>query len=445
MHPARIDNSRASDGDPPWKKHLHYRLVELTARHRIPGVQLAVYHRGETVQLAVGVERCGRMGQMGPFSTVPVGSITKALTATLAMMLVADGDIELDGPVGEQIPELRGTELGMSLTLRQLLSHTSGLPSDLGEHIAHRRELLDGLDAAALVCDPGTEFSYSNIGYGLVGCLVEQVTGMPWHEAVDSIVLRPLGIDAAFVGHPGPAPTVTGHTVLPDAQVRPVEQVLPPVLAPVGGLALSAQDLVAFGRSHLGKPGLLDVFTAGEMHAAVAVEPFGLAHGWALGLARFTGDGADWLGHDGTADGTSCHLRIDCADECVVALTTNASTGNALWRSLLEELRPLGIEVPPYEARSQRARSVPVRAEHFGVYRNGHVEYEVRRDSAGGACLDVEGEVHRDLTLYDCGTVSVPDPLTGVQTDCGRFLADAHTGEVTALQIGGRLARRTTR
>ncbi|UJW29833.1 beta-lactamase family protein [Saccharothrix sp. AJ9571] len=413
-------------------------LNKLVERHHVPGAQLAVYHRGEVATAHAGVTHWPSGRPMTATTTVPVGSITKAFTATLAMVLVAESDLDLDAPVGDT---LRGHGLER-VTLRHLLGHTGGLPSDPAEHCGGPRALLTALAPDALVCAPGTAFSYSNIGYALIGLLIEEVTGMSWQEAVTGIVLQPLDLHAAFVGGPGPRPTGDGHVAISDSQVRVVEQLLSPVLMPAGGLALSAGDLVEFGRVHLGKPGLLDVVTASEMHTAGPAEPFGLADGWALGLACFRGPDGEWHGHDGTADGTSCHLRIDGDGQTVVALTTNAVGGTALWRELLTELTAFGIEVPDYRARSAQACRIPLPRSYFGCYRNGDIEYVVGTDPAGAACLTVDGDVHSGLHLYDCGTVSLPDPATGVRTDCGRFLRDAGTGAVTAMQVGGRLARR---
>ncbi|ANN21834.1 hypothetical protein SD37_17095 [Amycolatopsis orientalis] len=415
-------------------------LSSLIQRHQVPGAQLAVWHGDELSVAEAGVEDGDR--PMSADSTVPVGSITKAFTATLAMLLVADGDLELDTPIGEFLPELRGSELGGLLTLRQLLGHTSGLPSDPAEHCSSRRDLLGWLRPDMLVCAPATAFSYSSVGYALVGMLIEEATGMPWQEALETILIRPLGMDAAFIGCAGREPTAKGHAGRPGARPRVVEQMLAPVLAPVGGLALSARELIKFGQVHLGKPCLLDEATAREMYAPGDAEPFGLADGWGLGLARFHGKRTTWLGHDGTADGTSCRLRVDGEGQTVVALTTNAVGGAALWSSVLRELRALGLDIPDYRARGERARRVTVPAESRGGYRNGELEYVVETDTEGVVCLTVDGEVHRDLALYDCGTMSVPDPATGQRADCGRIVRDPRTGRVTALQVGGRLAER---
>jgi CubicO group peptidase (beta-lactamase class C family) len=405
-------------------------LTDLARRYDVPGAQLAAWQDGETIVVQTGVENVESRRSMRLSSKVPVGSITKAFTATMVLMLVADDDLGLDQPVSEL---LRGGGLLDTLTPRLLLSHTGGLPSDPGEQA---KSWLRELDEAELVCRPGTAFSYSNVGYALAGQLVEAVTGMSWREAVEAILLRPLDIEPAFVDSAGIA---SGHTGAASG-IRAVGQVLPPSLDPAGGLASSAADLVAFGRVHLGKPGLLDVVTAADMHRPVeAAQPYGLADGWGLGLALFTGEDGIWLGHDGTADGSSCHLRIDQAGAYVIALTTNAVAGSRLWKSLVAELRGLDIPIPDYRARPDGARAVPLPGGCFGSYRNGTIEYTIEPGDDGVARLVVDGDVFPELTLYDCGAFTVRDPATGRATDCGRFRLDER-GRVTGIQVGGRLA-----
>lgn len=408
-------------------------LADLVHRHHTPGAQFALYDGGDTTLVHTGVERYGYPAEMSNSSKVPVGSVTKACTATVAMILVGDGDLELDEPVSAVLGPVPHTD---TLTLRRLLTHTSGLPSDPG---ADATTCARELAAVEPVCAPGAMFSYSNLGYAVVGAMIEAVTGMSWRDAVDTILCHPAGIEPAFVDEPL---DVAGH-VVSGSSVRVVEQILPPLLAPAGGLALSAADLVAFGRLHLGKPGLLDVVTASQMHTRTAgVEPFGIADGWALGLSVFDGDdGVEWLGHDGTADGTSCHLRIDQAGDRVLALTTNASRGADLWRSLVGELRSLGFPLAHPDSRVGRGDPVPMPPEYAGTYRNGGIEYVVAPDPHGVPCLTVDGEVFPELLVDRDGVCSVREPATGRQADCGRFLRDPH-GVPAAFQVGGRVAWR---
>src|SRR5205807_1433066 len=102
----------------------------------------------------------------------------------------------------------------------QLLSHTSGLADISGMEdlstLTLRRYVADHVRRNNLVLPPGAGFSYSNPGYAVAGRLIETVTGMSWAEAVESILLRPLEIEAAFVGLPGARsarrPFAAGHS-----------------------------------------------------------------------------------------------------------------------------------------------------------------------------------------------------------------------------------------
>lgn len=426
-------------------------LSELTRRHHVPGAQLAIHHAGETTAVEVG-ELEHRKGRPVTRDTAfPIGSVSKCFTATLAMILVADGDVEIDAPLGQYLPELDGW--GDALTLRQVLSHTSGLASgpdseDVSPGASLRRYFLDHCRRQRSVLAPGTGFSYSNAGYVMAGLVIETVTGMSWREAMESVVLRPLGIEAAFTTDQQVPrrPVASGHSVnTAVGHTRPVRQSLAPAEAPAGALAVSAVDLVALGRLHTGRgnPGLLPTELAVEMRRAVPhAEPFGLADGWGAGLAVFTEGSADWVGHDGNADGTACYLRVDPEGGWVVALTTNANTGIGLWQDLLGELAASGVPIGP--AREWIAQGPPVAPPQncVGTYLNGDMEYRVIRGDDGGVCLVDDGEI-APLTFHDGSTFALDDPSTGRQVLGGRFTADPSTGVIDGIQINGRLVRRS--
>jgi len=426
------------------------KLSALAREHRVPGAQLAIHHDGRTLAVEFGEAEHGTRRRMTRDTTVPVGSVTKAFTATVAMVLVADGDLELDAPVSDHLPELG--ELGARLTLRQLLSHTAGLPTgpdseDVATTTA-RRYVRDHCRAGDLVLPPGTGFSYSNLGFVLVGYLIETVTGMDWWSALDSILLRPLGIEPAAIVGSGAATgrvVATGHSVnVAAGRVRPVRQSLAAAEAAAGALAVSATDLVALGRLHLdgGGAGLLPAAYAAAMRSPVpAAEPFGLADGWGLGLALFNVDGTRWVGHDGNGDGTACHLRVEPDSGWVVAFTSNANTGTGLWRDLLAELAGTDLPIAPPRSAVPPAGTVPAQPACAGTYVNGGMSYVVE-SRGGGLYLSVDGDAFARLTCHENLVFSVRDPASGRQVLGGRFVRDPRTGAVQAIQLDGRLASR---
>ncbi|GGO80276.1 serine hydrolase domain-containing protein [Wenjunlia tyrosinilytica] len=441
--------------EPDVRLLLEDRFASMAREHRTPGAQIAIHHRGETVTAEFGEPEHGSGLAITADDAFPIGSITKCFTATVAMILVADADIELDEPLGEHLPELVD-EATRRLTLRHVLSHTGGLASgpdsDDITTVSPARYVADHVRAHNVVLPAGTGFSYSNMGYVLVGRLIEAITGMTWREATESILLRPLGITAAFIDVPavpasGNRRRATGHSVNAAlGRIRPVLQSLAPVEAPTGALALSATDLVSFGRMHTGRglPQILEGPYAELMREDLpAAEPFGLADGWGLGLAMYQDGGNTWVGHDGNAHGTSCYLRVDPVDEWIVAFTSNSNTGHALWRDLLAELAGT-MRVPVPAARSWVSRSRPVAPpmEYVGTYANGDVEYVVADDENGALTLSVDGDTPARLTLFEDLTFSMRDPESGKSVFGGRFLRDPDTGNADRVQLGGRLAQR---
>lgn len=460
LHSLERGNATARTGDteivgprvPVDRDWLAATLTALVDRHQIPGAQLAVHRGGVTVTVEVGELEHGSGIPVTRGTAFPIGSISKAWTATLAMILVADGDLELDAPLDEHLPELG--DLGGQLTLRQLLSHTSGFASspdipDLSTS-SLARYVREHCRRQDLLLAPGTDFSYSNRNYVLVGHLIETITGMSWSEAMEAILLRPLGIDPATVVESMRTscgrPIATGHSVNSAlGRTRLVQQSIAPVEASAGGLAMSALDLVALGLMHVGPgfPELLPIVYAERMRQAVlGIDPFGLADGWGCGLAVFRGESTDWVGHDGNANGTSCYLRIDPVGGWVVALTTNANTGSSLWEELRVELGRANVSLGAHQRDTSSRVPVACPAEFVGCYANGPMECLVTVADDGALCLEVGGELVALLTFYDDLNFVIQGPVSGQGQHVGRFLRDRSTKQVEQLQIGGRLASR---
>ncbi|MGO1050270.1 serine hydrolase domain-containing protein [Crossiella sp. CA198] len=146
-------------------------------------------------------------GQADKDDRVRIGSNTKTFVAVAVLQLVGEGKIELDAPIEKYLPNLVRGQAGdgRTITVRQILQHTSGLPNytrfiglegfqAVRDRYVSPRETLDAaLDHPADFA-PGTDFSYSNTGYTLAGLLIQKVTGRPVAEVVTERVIKPAGL-----------------------------------------------------------------------------------------------------------------------------------------------------------------------------------------------------------------------------------------------------------
>ncbi|WP_427766837.1 serine hydrolase domain-containing protein [Streptomyces sp. DSM 41931] len=428
---------------------LRSHLESLARIHRVPGAQLAVHTGTHLVSLHTGTADALRNTAFTARTAVPLGSVTKVATATAVLLLADDGDLDLDEPVSDLLPDLPG---GLTdVTTRHLLSHTAGLPtgpdSDSAVGTTASRYLSTVWTARNTLFTPGTGFSYSNAGYVVAGRILSEVTGMTWQEAVTALVLEPLGIVPAFLGDTAPSRPLAGGHALNTATglVRPAHQNLAPVEAPAGALLASAEDLVTLGRALIGRSTVLPAAVADRMrHPEPAADAGALADSWGLGLALFQQDGRAWWGHDGNAQGTSCHLRADADTGVVVAFTGNAGAATALWRDITAELaRFTGIRVPTGPSADTRRGPALTLTDCAGTYRNGGVEYTVKLDGGGRPTLSVDGDYPIPLVCYADLSCDLVDPSTGRLEPGGRFHRDPVTGTIDRLQISGRTARRT--
>jgi CubicO group peptidase (beta-lactamase class C family) len=201
--------------------------------------------------LGWGVMRDGKLALSSPnTSTVfRIASMTKTFTAATVLRLRDDGLLALDDP----IPELAGarpTTDSPAITLRHLLSMQSGITSDdpWGDrHLDIRPGEFDALVTSGLLfaVPPGTGFEYSNLGYGVIGRVIERVTGELPQDVIDRLLLRPLELERTTWTQPDhddwarPYRVEDGHAVADDG---------PPLgdgaLAPMGGLWSTVDDLV---------------------------------------------------------------------------------------------------------------------------------------------------------------------------------------------------------
>ncbi|MEO1028186.1 MAG: serine hydrolase domain-containing protein [Pseudomonadota bacterium] len=278
-----------------------------------------------------GTAKLGSETEIKETSRFAIGSNAKSFLATAAIRIGAD----LDAPLSETWPEVasRAPEKS-SITLRQLFSHSSGLPAfDTGKAL-NAVPSFTGSDATAtaraavwfleqpLAAEPGTQTVYSNAGYVVAGAILERLFGRPFHALIEDEVFKPLGLEGAF-GEPRLLEDkVFGHYVSEGA-ITPYTETdppIPPFLEAAGNVVLSMPDYVTYLQAHLcGLQGESSDFL--DKDKAVQLHVSQLENGAGLGWGKTELGGVETSFHiGGTGDFTAFAALAPDRDQGVAAL-----------------------------------------------------------------------------------------------------------------------------
>lgn len=331
------------------------------AEHGVTGLGIAVVD-GDVARLETGYGFADlATGRAADAATLyGVGSITKLFTAGAILRLAEQGKLDIDHPLGAYLPDFAiGTRFAGAapITLRSVLAHHSGLPGDRvkgmwGER-PERFTVLPGLLADEYVAGPPWKFfGYSNLGYSLLGSVVERVAGVPYERFVQTEMLDRMGMAASgFQPAPGRAARTydRGRAVV-EPRLRDV---------PAGGLYSTAHDLGRFIRTILNdgatdRGALLQAATLREMerpqNADVPLDvDFRIGLGWFLDEAE-RGD-QRVIGHPGDTINYHSRLIIDQTARIGVAVLTNSRSGAPVAERVAKEALEMAREVKTGRAR----------------------------------------------------------------------------------------------
>lgn len=267
-------------------------------RHAIPGVAIAVTD-GSEIAYAQGYGTAGAGRPLTPDTPMYIGSTSKAFTGLAIMQLAEQDRIELDAPVRRYLPwfDLADPEAAESITLRHLLSHSSGL-SDL-QYVEGAR-LPDDASIGAGVRDlrhaqpidpPGTAFHYFNPGYAALGAIVEEVSGQSYGAYLRQHILAPLGMNRTFTDPDAAeaAGLAHGHALMFGVPV-PRTQAFRAYGLPAGYIQSTANDMARFliamnGRGRYQDERVLSISGMLELERPYGPGEF-YAMGWMVGTHR---------------------------------------------------------------------------------------------------------------------------------------------------------------
>lgn len=289
----------------------------------VPAVQIAVAERGQVIYSeAFGLTDKESATAATPRSPLLVASITKQFTAAAILRLAERGALTLDDPIEKFLPEL--DPKGTTITLRHLLTHTSGLSAPLPNPQSQftREQLITLLNAHPLAFTPGTDWSYINFGYMLLGHVIESITGMPYADFIHSEFALPLGLLDTGVCGTSNLPVPDGYTFIQGTWVRkPAPNMSVPFAA--GALCSTASDLARWSYL-LATGGVLqpDSYVAMTTPARLAD---GTEVGYGFGLyLPLSVVGHPAVYHDGLIAGFNTFLIYFPAHNISIAVISNA-------------------------------------------------------------------------------------------------------------------------
>ncbi len=217
-----------------YKQRLEPALRQIVEEQGLPGLALGVIEDGRLVYASgFGVMKLGEPQPITPETLFHMASITKPFVATSVMQLWEQGKVDLDAPVTRYLPYFRLHDDRYKLiTVRQMLTHTSGMP-DVEDYRWDHPEYDDGsleryvrsLTDKNLRWNPGTKFAYSNMAFEVLGDLVAKVSGVSFEDYVDVHILKPLGMHSStlLIKQADPHKLAAGHRKASNGTVVVVE------------------------------------------------------------------------------------------------------------------------------------------------------------------------------------------------------------------------------
>lgn len=320
-----------------------------TARWNSVGMAAGVIHGNETEIVVTGPTDIRTGAPITDDALFLVGSISKVYTATLVMRLCEQGKLDLDTPVITYVPELQlaNAEAREVITLRHLLSHSSGIEGDRFIDYGRGDDVLTKAIAEFNTLTqwfkPGTFYSYCNSGFYLTAHIIETVTGKTFEEVMKEELFEPLGLEHTemmpeeVLNHP----FALGHKVDRRGGVsisRP--QHLPRVAHGAGGVIASVGDLLRFARMHMNKGELDGVRIISEESAMAMREPQIVTEqayrSYGIGFWIFEWPEITSIGHGGAWSGHRANLTIVPEENFAIATLTNSNVGASAYAEVEE-------------------------------------------------------------------------------------------------------------
>ncbi|GAA4692630.1 serine hydrolase domain-containing protein [Nocardioides nanhaiensis] len=399
---------------PGTARALEVLLAEAQRRGRLPSVVAGVVRDGQPAWCGARgrAVRAGEQSRGTADTQYKIGSVTKTMTAALVLLARERGELALGDPLVRYVPDAPFPDA----TLRSLLSHSAGLSAEpAGEWWERSRggdwtALATAHEGARPVLEPGGQFHYTNLGFGLLGEVAARVSGQGWWEALQEQVLTPLGMTRTSYHHQAPHAEGFAVDALTDELVP---EPLPDTgaMAPAGQLWSTVTDLATWLRALVDPAAsVLSEQTLRELRTPLAGAPEDRSGtSWGLGVHVVRDRGRVLVGHGGSMPGFVCGAEIDVDSRVGAVVLSNGAYGlgdltRRLLQATLEHEPALGAEWQPASQVPDDARDV------LGTWHWGHAPSRIRW-TGGELVLEPVGGSGRLMAFRHAG----PDTWVGTR------------------------------
>jgi len=357
--------------------------ADALAKSGVPSASLAVVTHGRIAYVkAYGDARLEPRVSAQPRMRYSIGSISKQFTATAILLLQEQRKLSLDDKVAKFIPDL--TQAG-EVTIRQLLSHTSGyqdywpqdyvMPMMLQPVTAQK--IMDTWARKRLDFEPGTKWQYSNTNFVIAGVIVEKASGMPLLQFLREKVFTPLGmqsvsdIDSAKLSETEP----TGYLRYALGPLRPAPKEGKGWLFAAGELAMPAEDLARWDISIIDRS-LMKPASYREFETEVLLKN-GTGTKYGLGVGVGTESGHRTISHDGEVSGFTAENLVFPDDRVAIVVLTNQDAAGAAG-DIARGIAPLLLvtDDPAAAQKQEQARKI------FEGLQHGKIDRSLFTDNA---------------------------------------------------------------
>ena len=368
----------------PWSPDLESIVHRLMARDHVPGVAVGIVDQGHLVYGRGFGQRDVEARLPVTLETLfPLGSASKAFTATALALLADEGAITLDAPVRTYLPDfaLADPVASATLTTRDILTHRSGLPRhDLFWYEApfSRDELYHRLRFLEPSGPPHARWRYNSAMFVVAGRVVERVSGESWESFVQARIIQPVGMRRTVLSTEamdGDADHAAAYGVRDGSVERMTMLKHASVIAPAGGVRTSVNDLVRWLTFHtMRSPPLVGEDMWRELHRAQADMPAPAesevrSPRYALGWIRETYRGHALVMHNGAVDGFTVHVGFlpETGRAVIVLMNRDLATAALMAIAYSAYDRLLGLEPLDWEGRLEEAPTPSTDIRHVAL------------------------------------------------------------------------------